>query len=144
MLRRTEPDAEVQTSKAAAQQAWDRALQQYEKDFSTKSIQKIRESSGPQDVFVFLQERQEKETTSKYYRWLHKERDFFARFEKYQSLLDLLVPGAGGPGSLIWGSIKMVLSVSRFRTISQYQQLRINGLCNARLSKDMQKFMESF
>ena len=102
------------SAKTAAQEAWQQAIKQYEQDFGPKQVRKIMESKGPRDVITTVLARQQKEKTQTYYRYLEGNRNFFARFERYQSALDITFQGTKRPWMPYLGVHQSGLDGKRF------------------------------
>jgi len=93
-------------------EAWHSALKQFQHDCGPKVVEKlITQETKPKQLLDYIQERQQKESRSKFSRLLRRISSIGERFTRYQSALDVLAQGTPSPGCLIWGSIRMVLEV---------------------------------
>ena len=90
---------------------WRKTLKRCEGKFYEEDLNKIKNSNGVKDVLAFVDEEYKKQD-SRVLKWLQKVKDFGDQFKAYQKSIDLIFQGTPIPGCLIWGSIRLVLSVS--------------------------------
>lgn len=104
--------APASLSNPLAVEAWHSAVKRFEQDCGSKVVEKlITQETKPEQLVNYIEERQQKESRSKFCRLLKRRSSIGERFARYQSALDVLAQGTPSPGCLIWGSIRMVLEV---------------------------------
>ena len=94
-----------------AMSLWRKTLKRCEGKFQAEDLIVIRNSKGVDDVLVFINEECEK-PNSRVLKWVEKVKDSGDKYKAYQECIDTMLEGIPFPGNLIWGSIKLVLSVS--------------------------------
>ncbi len=95
-----------------AVQAWRSALEQVEQDCGSDVVGKlIMQETKPGHLLDYIQQRQEKESRSKFSKLLGKISTMADVLDRFQSALDVISQGTPQPGCLLWGSIRLVLEV---------------------------------
>ena len=92
--------------------AWKSAVKECEAEFSPEDLEEMKKSTGPDDILDFIEEVQVQEHNSKLSWLTGRVRRFGRSFKAYDHGLDLMAQGTPFPGCLIWGSIRIVVSVS--------------------------------
>ena len=75
-----------------------------------EDLNEIRNFKGVKDLIVFVNEESERRSST-VLKWLEKVKYFGDHFKAYQKSIDLICEGIPYPGYLIWGSVRLVLSV---------------------------------
>lgn len=95
---------------------WQIAIRQCEQDLPKEALAEIRSGTRPEDVLEYIKERQSKESKSRLLNKLSDVSKICFRFAEFQSALDVLAQGTPSPGCMVWGAIRVVLTVSNTTT----------------------------
>ena len=88
------------------------ALEKYKKALSQEDYEELQRNTRPEALIAFLGTRKDIQESSKFFRLLEHINNLFPRLEGYQTAIDVMAQAGGAHGCLIWGSIKIVISVS--------------------------------
>ena len=104
----------VSLATSPADEAWLVARQLFERDCGHKATEQIiSQSVEPKDLLSYIKQRRQEQSRSESSILLNKVSTFGASFERYHSAMDVMAQAGGWPGCLLWGSIRVVLSVSK-------------------------------
>ena len=123
-----------QESESATIIAWKNAEDTLRKSLPDKEFSDLITPSRPQDVVHEVEKWQLQQSGSKYAKTCAAVRNGMTRMEKFTGAIDMLAQGSPAPGCLLWGGIKVALTVS----------LLSAGIHIAVLSRFISLFSESF
>lgn len=103
--------------------AWKKALETYKKSLPKKDHKVIQMPSGPGDVVKDIVEWELKQRKSKSRKVATAIGGGLARLQRFSASIDMLAQGSPAPGCLLWGSIKLVLTVCDFSQICYYHAI---------------------
>ena len=98
--------------------AWQAALQHHEADFTPEDLVEIKKGSKPEDLLQFIKTLEVEHDKSRLSKLLRSIGGLGQYFTTYQRALDIISQGLPSPGCLVWGCIRLVLSVSNPITVS--------------------------
>ena len=99
------------------QAAWKDVIRRHETRFTPEDLVEIKKTTKPDDLLGFIKSLDVKDDKSKSSEILRRIGMFGSYLNTYERSLDMITQGLASPGCLIWGSIKVVLSVSASLTI---------------------------
>lgn len=97
---------------AELRSAWQAALQHHEAEFAPEDLAEIKKSPNPEDLLQFIKTLEVKHDRSRLSKLLRSIGGLGQYFKTYQRALDIVAQGLPSPGCLVWGCIRVVLSVS--------------------------------
>ena len=101
-----------QASDSATIVAWRNAENTLRKSLPDKEFCDLATPSRPQDVVHEVERWQLQQSGSKYAKTCAAVRDGLTRMEKFTGAIDMLAQGTPAPGCLLWGGVKVALTVS--------------------------------
>lgn len=90
---------------------WKSAMASFRKSVPRKTFEQIQQSTSPQDVLNYVQSIRLKEHENTDPKILLAIKACAHRLQRFSGALDMLAQGAAQPGCLVWGSIKLALTV---------------------------------
>lgn len=105
--------------------AWQKAISMHEDRFTTEELVEIKKTTKPDDLLGFIKTLEVSDDKSKISRIAKRIGTLGLYLNTYEHSLDMITQGLPSPGCLIWGSIKVVLSVSATLRIPKNLSLRL-------------------
>ena len=116
--------------------AFRNARDAYRKSLSEKDLKRIMLPTGPEDVITEIEKWQQKHLDSKFATGV---RSGLGQLQRFSASIDMLAQGTPSPGCLLWGSIKLVLTVSSMLIL--YARLSVSNAVGGRHQRiDEQRF----
>ena len=88
------------------------AVDTFRKSLTDKEFSRVTAPSGPQDVVREVERWRSQQSSSKYAKSCANVRNGLARMEKFTGAIDVIAQGSPAPGCLLWGGVKVALTVS--------------------------------
>ena len=95
---------------AGGSSLWRKTLERCEGKLYQEVVNEIQSCKGVKDLIVFVNEESERRSST-VSKWLEKVNYFGDHFKAYQKSIYLICSGTPYPGCLIWGYVRLVLSV---------------------------------
>ena len=118
--------------------AWGNAMNTYRRSLPEKDLKRNFVPAKPEDVINEVEKWQRRQKKSKYCRVASGVSAGISRLQRFNHVIDMLAQGSPAPGSLLWGSIVFVLTVSGQPSIFLFL------LINHRLYKTPRKSTRNF
>lgn len=103
--------ASEKPSKSPVIASWKNALASFRRSIRKHEFEQIQQSTSPQDLMNFIESIQKSEQAGNESTTLLAIKACVHRLRKFGGALDVLAQGTPQPGCLIWGSIKLALTV---------------------------------
>ena len=105
--------------------AWQKAIRMHEDRFTPEDLVEIKKTTKPDDLLGFIKTLDVSDDKSKISQFVRRIGTLGDYLNTYEHSLDMITQGLPSPGCLIWGSIKVVLSVSVSLRIPENPSLRL-------------------
>ena len=112
-------------SSSSMRHAWQSAILKHENRFTPEDLAEIKKTTKPDDLLGFIKTLDVRDDKSNVSQIARRIGMLGSYFNTYEHSLDMITQGLPSPGCLIWGSIKLVLSVSGFLRILISLSLRL-------------------
>jgi fungal STAND N-terminal Goodbye domain len=91
--------------------AWRHALDTYRKSLTDKDLKQLQVPAGPEDVVASIEKWQMKQKNKTSEKIASAIRAYTGRMQRFNACIDVIAQGTPQPGCLLWGSIRLVLTV---------------------------------
>ena len=105
--------------------AWQDSILSHETPFTPEDLVEIKKTAKPDDLLGFIKTLHVPDDTGNISQIARRIGLLGSYLNTYEYALDMIKQGLPSPGSLLWGVIKGVLSVSAFLRISMNISLRL-------------------